>query len=94
MHEAMQVACDEHGRARTKLHGLRMLASTITSHLPLASADSTNVARNFKRLPKGAFKRMSPEDEAKEKAYKIEAHATAHRYLGTRGVQENLELVG
>lgn len=36
------------GRLVTKLHGLRMLNPAITSQVPLASADSTNVARNIK----------------------------------------------
>ncbi|BFI50501.1 hypothetical protein KD2_29440 [Yersinia pseudotuberculosis] len=38
---------DEHGQPHTKLHGLRMLNPTIFTRLPLASADSTNVARNI-----------------------------------------------
>lgn len=49
MSEAMRVICDEHGRPKCKLHGLRMLDPRIFSHLPLASADSTNVARNHDR---------------------------------------------
>lgn len=35
------------GRPIVKLHGLRMLNPEITSRVPLASADSTNVARNI-----------------------------------------------
>ena len=46
MTEAMSVACDEHGRPKAKLHGLRMLDPGVFSKLPLASADSCNVARN------------------------------------------------
>lgn len=38
---------DEHGQPVTRLHGLRMLNPKIFSKLPLASADSTNVARNI-----------------------------------------------
>lgn len=48
--EAMQVACDEHGRPRCKLHGLRMLDRDIVERLPLSSADSTNVAQNSQLL--------------------------------------------
>jgi hypothetical protein len=44
--EAMAAICDEHGRPRTKLHGLRMLDQKIFRRLPLASADSTNAVRN------------------------------------------------
>lgn len=47
MSEAMDVACDELGRPRCRLHGLRMLSPAIFAHLPLASADSCNVARNI-----------------------------------------------
>lgn len=49
MGEAMRVACDEHGRPRCKLHGLRMLNPEVFQRVPLASADSTNVARNHDR---------------------------------------------
>ena len=44
--EAMRKICDNHGRPRCKLHGLRMLNPTIFRRLPLHSADSTNVAQN------------------------------------------------
>lgn len=46
MGEVMQVACDDKGIPKTKLHGLRMLDPAIFSRLPLASADSTNAVRN------------------------------------------------
>jgi len=39
-------AVSVNGRPACKLHGLRMLNPQITSRVPLASADSTNVARN------------------------------------------------
>lgn len=45
--EAMSTCCDENGRPKCKLHGLRMLDSRIFTQLPLSSADSTNVARNI-----------------------------------------------
>ena len=38
---------DSSGRPLVKLHGLRMLSSKIMTRVPLASADSTNVARNI-----------------------------------------------
>lgn len=47
MGEAMGVVCREDGRPWVRLHGLRMLDSDIVKRLPLASADSTNVARNI-----------------------------------------------
>lgn len=43
----MQVACDSEGLPVCKLHGLRMLSPAIFTRLPLASADSTNIARNI-----------------------------------------------
>lgn len=46
MAQAMAVACDAEGSPRCKLHGLRMLDPDIFQKLPLASADSSNVARN------------------------------------------------
>lgn len=49
MSEAMEVACDECNRPKTKLHGLRMLDPEIFTRLPLASADSTNATRNGNR---------------------------------------------
>lgn len=66
MGEAMSVCCDEHGRPKCKLHGLRMLDPAIFHRLPLASADSTNAVRNsssFSRfgmyVPPNASTRMS-----------------------------------
>jgi len=46
MAQAMRAACDERGRPRAKLHGLRMLAPDVFTRFPFASADSTNVAAN------------------------------------------------
>jgi len=47
--EAMGVICDDDGRPKCKLHGLRMLNPEVFTRLPLSSADSTNVARNHAR---------------------------------------------
>ncbi len=44
--KAMRVCCGSSGQPKTRIHGLRMLNPEIFRHLPLASADSTNVARN------------------------------------------------
>lgn len=46
MAEAMNAVCDSDGIPATKLHGLRMLNPEVFSRLPLASADSTNIAQN------------------------------------------------
>lgn len=45
--QALSAICDAEGFPVCKLHGLRMLNPAIFSRLPLASADSTNVARNI-----------------------------------------------
>ncbi len=47
MVEAMNAVCDKNGNPRCKLHGLRMLNPEVFSRLPLASADSTNIAHNI-----------------------------------------------
>ena len=46
MGDAMDAVCDDEGRPRTKLHGLRMLDIAVFTHLPLASGDSTNAGMN------------------------------------------------
>lgn len=46
-HEAIGAICNNQGQPVTRLHGLRCLNADLFTHLPLASADSTNVARNI-----------------------------------------------
>lgn len=46
MAEVMRTVCDVKGQPMTKLHGLRMLDPKVFTEFPLASADSTNAARN------------------------------------------------
>jgi hypothetical protein len=97
MGEAMSAVTDGDGRPRTKLHGLRMLDPTICSHLPLASADSTNVARNVGVDGKwrgGAYTPLTKAARALVLVDRIENHASAARWTGSGGVQKNLELVG
>jgi hypothetical protein len=97
MAEAMTVACDEQGRPKAKLHGLRMLDPTVFSHLPLSSADSTNVARNIgiDQAWKGTYTPKSREARAMILMERIEAHCSASRWNGdSAGTQQNLELFG
>lgn len=96
MAEMMAVACDADGIPHCKLHGLRMLDPVIFSHVPLASADSCNVARNV-----GIDKRWSGPYAPSSRALRalimmerIEAHASAARWSSSAGVQHNLELIG
>ena len=49
MGEMMAAVCDNQGRPRCRLHGLRMLDWRIFTLLPLASADSVNMAMNCGR---------------------------------------------
>ena len=97
MAEAMRVICDDDGYPRAKLHGLRMLDPTVFSHLPLSSADSTNVARNIgiDSAWSGRYSPPSKRVRALVLAERIEAHASASRWAGeVFGVQQNLELFG
>ena len=94
--EAMDDLCDTEGRPPCKLHGLRMLNPTIFSQLPLASADSTSVARNIGLDQKwrGPYAALTPVARAMVLADRIEHHASAARWTRTYGVQHNLDLVG
>lgn len=97
MSEAMSVACDDQGRPKAKLHGLRMLDPTVFSHLPLSSADSTNVARNIgiDGRWKGAYVPQSKETRAAIMMERIEAHCSAVKWNNeSAGVQQNMELFG
>lgn len=47
MAQALDVVTDKNGRPFCKLHGLRMLNPNVFRHLPLSSADSTNIGRNI-----------------------------------------------
>lgn len=97
MAEAMAVCCDDKGRPLTRLHGLRMLSPTVFSHLPLASADSTNVARNIgiDKAWKGPYAPVSPMTRALVLAERIESHVAAARFNAEAwGTQHNLELIG
>jgi hypothetical protein len=97
MGDAMRVACDTDGRPKAKLHGLRMLDPTVFSHLPLSSADSTNVARNIgiDSAWKGTYVPQSREVRAAIMMERVESHCSAKRWCGdSAGTQQNLELFG
>lgn len=71
---AMDAVCDKSGRPITKLHGLRMLNPKVFSNLPLASADSTNIARNhgMDKAWKGTYAPPSREARADVMRSRIE----------------------
>lgn len=96
MGAAMEVACDSDGFPRAKLHGLRMLNPVIFSHVPLASADSCNVARNLGMDSRwnGAYAPRSKLSRALIMLDRVELHPASRRWCGSNGVQENLELLG
>lgn len=97
MGEAMEAICDEQGRPMAKLHGLRMLNPTVFSQLPLASADSTNVARNIgidSAWTGQYMKGLTKDVRAMVLRERIEKHASASRWTSKVGTQFNLELVG
>lgn len=92
MGEAMRICCDDQGRPRCKLHGLRMLDPNIFEHLPLASADSTNAARNNNQIKRfGMYAPPSAGQRAAVIASRIEAHNSAPLWQGLQ--QQSMELL-
>ena len=96
MSEVMDVCTDENGFPKTRIHGLRMLDPTVFSHIPLSSADSTNVGRNcgIDKAWRGPYAPKSPKTRALVMMERIEAHASASRWTNTMGVSKNMELFG
>lgn len=76
MKDLIRHVVDQHGQPITKLHGLRMLNPLIFTKLPLASADSTNVARNIgiDKAWSGAYAPASKETRAALMVERIESH--------------------
>lgn len=66
---------DDHGFPIAKLHGLRMLNKAVFQHIPLASADSTNVARNIgiDKSWKGTYQPQSKDTRASILVERIES---------------------
>lgn len=94
--EAMEVACDSDGYPKTRLHGLRQMDNEITSHMPYASVDSCNIARNIGIDAKwtGAMAPDSKDLRALIMRDRISKHAVAARWTGFGGFQRNMELYG
>lgn len=76
MKDLIRHVVDAHSQPVTKLHGLRMLNPLIFTKLPLASADSTNVARNIgiDKARSGAYAPASKETRAALMVERIESH--------------------
>ena len=80
--ECMDVMCDDQGRPRCKIHGLRMLDPDIFTRLPFSSADSTNAAVNCGSLSRfGMYKPPTASQRAEVIAERIEAFNGAHIWV-------------
>lgn len=96
MAEMMKVACDAEGYPKRKYHGFRMLDTGIFSRIPLASADSTNVARNigFDTRWRGPYVPKSKTARALVLISNIENHIAADRWNFDEDGLQNFELLG
>ena len=79
LHDVIRHIVDKNGYPITKLHGLRMLNPSVFTRIPLASADSTNVARNIgiDKAWKGAYSPQSKETRASIMVERIESFNSA-----------------
>jgi hypothetical protein len=81
INESMRVICDDLGRPKCKLHGLRMLDPDIFTKLPFSSADSTNAAVNQGSLARfGVYIPTTSYQRATVIADRIEKHNSACFY--------------
>lgn len=96
MEEVLALLCPD-GQPLCRLHGLRQMDPSIFSHIPYASVDSTNVARNIgiDQRWKGTYLPSSKEVRALILRDRIEQHATAAMwtYCSVEG-ERNAELLG
>lgn len=78
MAKVMGAVCDAEGRPPCRLHGLRMLDPKVFTHLPLASADSTNAAVNGGSLSRfGMYLPPTAAQRSAVIAERIESHNSA-----------------
>jgi hypothetical protein len=92
MTKAMDIVCVS-SRPVARLHGLRMLNPEVFRHLPLASADSTNVARNIglDSRWRGTYAPSSKAMRAAILTARIEVHNSASEWIGGPVQEEFLE---
>lgn len=97
MADMLEAICDDDGRPLVKLHGLRMLDPGVFSKLPLASADSTNVARNV-GIDSAWRQSYAPSSRAMRALIlmeRIERHASAAYWdRSAIGAYQNTQLFG
>ena len=88
--EALARISDTEGRMKVKLHGLRMLNPEITQYVPLASADSTNVAYNIgiDKAWRGRYSPATNETRADVLVERIESTPTPSVFIGNVTVGE------
>lgn len=79
MAEVMDTLCDERGRPRCKIHGLRMLNPDVFTRFPFASADSTNIGQNIgiDSAWRGTYTPPTKEARAAIMRERIESHQAA-----------------
>jgi hypothetical protein len=81
LYDVLPLVC-RRGQPTVKLHGLRMLSSRVFGSVPLASADSTNVARNIgidSNWASGVYQPATKETRAMVLAERIESHQSPAR---------------
>jgi hypothetical protein len=81
---AMGELCDDSGRPRVKIHGLRMLDPEIVRRVPFYGADSTNAAQNGQRY--GERHGLNPSQGREVLAMRIEQAQSADRWEPVRTV--------
>ena len=76
MADAMRVCCDNLGRPKTKLHGLRMMRPSVFTRIPFSSVDSTMVGRNIglDKDWKGTYQPAGKTGRARVLRQRIEIH--------------------
>lgn len=86
MDEIMRCLCTKDWRPRCRVHGMRMLNKDVFTRLPLASADSVNVARNMHMVLKRKFARHAPHEYRARTILEknIEPYNSAERYTPVR----------
>ena len=82
MYDILRAMCDEKGRPRCKIHGLRMLNPLVFTKLPLSSADSTNIGRNIgiDKAWKGTYLPPNKSARAALLRSRIESHNAATHF--------------
>lgn len=80
---AISAVSNHDGRPGVRLHGLRMLDARVTTRVPLASADSTNIARNIgiDSAWRGTYQPATKEARAVVMRTRIEGQQSPSRWV-------------